>query len=135
MAKKINTPQTLLSLMQYVSLRVLGFVKHHLGTDLLKQGIRWRVGDGNNVKIWTDPCSNDFKPFKGQTPVNLELRVNALIDQQNHIWNSHGLHNYFCPNDINTIWSSSLSITETSGKIMSHYTKSGNTKLDLQVII
>ncbi|KAJ1256423.1 hypothetical protein BS78_K029100 [Paspalum vaginatum] len=26
------------------------------GLDLVKEGLIWRIGDGNNVNIWTDPC-------------------------------------------------------------------------------
>ncbi|KAL8538380.1 hypothetical protein ACS0TY_000393 [Phlomoides rotata] len=27
--------------------------------DLIRIGIKWRIGDGNGVRLWDDPCHND----------------------------------------------------------------------------
>lgn len=70
------------------------------GWDLLQQGIRWRVGDGENIKVWSDPwipTSIGFKPLQGHTQINPQLRVSDLIDQHHHLWNFQDLHHHFVP--------------------------------------
>ena len=53
------------------------------GWDMLKEGMRWRVGDGNSIRVWTDPwLPSDFWPFVS-SPVAQdfgEAKVVNLID-------------------------------------------------------
>jgi len=49
---------------------------------LLKEGIIWRIGDGNQVKIWSDPWIPRSETRKVITPRNRSLltKVAELID-------------------------------------------------------
>lgn len=76
------------------------------GRDLLQQGIRWRVGDGENIKAWSDPWipnSIGFKPIHGHSEIAQLRASDLIIDQQHLIWKIQDLHHYFCPTDINSI--------------------------------
>lgn len=94
----------------------------------MQQGIRWRVGDGENIKVWSDPWipnSTGLKTLQGHIQINPQLRVSDLIDQHHHIWNIQDLHHHFCPNGINSILSIPISSTGNSDKVIWHYTNLG----------
>jgi hypothetical protein len=38
------------------------------GTELLKDGVVWRIGDGTDVKIWSDPWLDRKDATKPITP-------------------------------------------------------------------
>jgi hypothetical protein len=38
------------------------------GTELLKDGVVWRIGDGTDVKIWSDPWLDRKDAAKPITP-------------------------------------------------------------------
>ena len=49
---------------------------------LLKQGIRWRIGNGTQIDVWTEPWLRDYHNFWVQTTHNAELdglRVSDLM--------------------------------------------------------
>src|SRR4051812_46816400 len=51
------------------------------GLELIKQGYIWRIGDGTNVKIWTDPWIPRAWSRRVITPkgANLMTHVNELM--------------------------------------------------------
>ena len=53
-----------------------------MGVDVLKEGIIWRIGNGENVKIWEDPWLPKGPTGKLVTIKRscLLTRVNELID-------------------------------------------------------
>ncbi|KAK4729892.1 hypothetical protein R3W88_022880 [Solanum pinnatisectum] len=57
--------------------------------------------------------------------IDVELRVDDLIEKSTHTWKLDDLLNYFCPNDFHTIVSTPISTTGSSEKIIWHHTKSG----------
>lgn len=57
------------------------------GSSLLKAGLIWKIGDGQNVKIWKDQRITSPLSNKIQTLVRLlseDAFVSELIDMQNH---------------------------------------------------
>jgi hypothetical protein len=58
------------------------------GVSLLKEGIVWRVGDGTNINIWTDPwLARDDARFpitpRGQCVLT---KVNELLNPITGVW-------------------------------------------------
>jgi hypothetical protein len=58
------------------------------GVDLLKEGIIWRIGNGESVNIWTDPWiphGNTRRPTTYRGPTML-TRVADLMDPGSGSW-------------------------------------------------
>jgi hypothetical protein len=79
---------------------------------LLQNGMRWRVSNGSNIKIWGDawlppPHVRLLPP--SQSVLHPEARVNMLIDQATGWWNLNLVHSLFDPDDVDRIGSVLLS--------------------------
>jgi hypothetical protein len=67
------------------------------GLELLREGVIWRIGDGNNINIWSDPwlardgTRRPMRP-KGSCPLNM---VSELIDESTGRWNEPLVKNTF----------------------------------------
>lgn len=75
------------------------------GINLLKDGIIWRVGDGNMIDIWSDPwiprdCSRKVTSQRGR---HLVSKVSELINPVTHNWDSELVHQTFAPEDVELI--------------------------------
>ena len=54
-----------------------------IGREVLKEGIRWRVGDGTSIRVWSDPwLPSNFLPYisKPNTQGMENMLVASLID-------------------------------------------------------
>ena len=74
------------------------------GLDLLKEGLIWRVGNGNNIRIWRDPW---IPHPTGRPPISQQgrcrlRRVSELLDEMG-AWRSDLLQQYFLPVDVHHI--------------------------------
>ena len=69
--------------------------------ELLKEGIIWRIGNGDNVKIWEDPWLPRESTRKLATPRRscLLTRVNQLIDPVTGEWDEQLICDNFWPED------------------------------------
>ena len=59
------------------------------GREVLKEGMRWRVGDGSSIQIWSDPwLPSNFMPFISSpiAPSWEEATVASLLDYSNQGW-------------------------------------------------
>ena len=67
----------------------------------MKEGIIWRIGNGENVKIWEDPWLPRGSTRKLATPRRscLLTRVNELIDRITGEWDEQLIWNNFWPDD------------------------------------
>lgn len=75
------------------------------GVKLLKQGIIWRVGNGNNIDIWNDPwiprgTTRRTMTHKGRHLVN---KVSELMDPINGGWDVALVQQTFFPEDVEAI--------------------------------
>lgn len=76
------------------------------GRDLLVEGLRKEVGNGKSLSVWRDSWVYDNGPriplIKHFT-INLDLKVEALIDKEARMWNRELLEDLFYPVDIELI--------------------------------
>jgi hypothetical protein len=75
------------------------------GINLLKEGLVWRVGDGRNVQMWSDP----WIPREGsRLPItprrqNALTHVHELIDPHTGSWDALLVEDIFWPIDAQAI--------------------------------
>lgn len=73
------------------------------GREFLEKGLRKMVGNGEFLGVWTDPWLFDGRmriPFMKNILVDLNFRVNDLIDVQRRDWNLDMLNDLFYPADV-----------------------------------
>jgi hypothetical protein len=75
------------------------------GVELLKEGLIWRIGDVNNVNIWSDPWlarDDALKPItpRGQCVLS---KVNDLINPATGQWDEQLVRDTFMSLDADTI--------------------------------
>lgn len=72
------------------------------GMQLIKQGLRWSVGDGNTIKAWHDPwLSNPPRPARCiGSPLNDSLPVSGLMKPTLNDWDDTKLQEQVHPEDI-----------------------------------
>ena len=79
---------------------------------VLQRGLRWIIGNGRKVKIWTDrwiPTPNSFMVVSPR-PQNAEnVLVETLIDRELGQWNSDAVRNSFLSHEASTILSIPIS--------------------------
>lgn len=59
------------------------------GKELIKEGLKWAIGTGDQVNVWHDTwcCDVPLSQILGpEAPVNPSLRVSDLIDPRLHNW-------------------------------------------------
>ncbi|KAK3157436.1 hypothetical protein QOZ80_2AG0122210 [Eleusine coracana subsp. coracana] len=78
-----------------------------MGLDLVKEGIIWRVGDGLNINIWTDPWLPKGTTRRPVTPrgASLLTRVHELMDSVQGGWDEQLVQDTFWPVDAEAIMS------------------------------
>lgn len=66
------------------------------GSQVIKKGVRWRIGDGRNVFVYKDNWISRPVTFKPIPPQNLpaEIVVAELIDAENR-WRADKLEQHF----------------------------------------
>ena len=72
------------------------------GREVLKKGMRWRVGDGSSIRIWSDPwLPSTFMPFISSLMALgwEEATMASLLDYPNQGWRHDTLNLLFSPKD------------------------------------
>ncbi|KAF5454761.1 hypothetical protein F2P56_024401 [Juglans regia] len=80
--------------------------------DLVKDGVRWRVGDGSKIKIWGEKWLPSPSSFSIQSPIYVlqaEAKVKELIDKQKGEWREGLVRTMFAFNEAEQILSIPLS--------------------------
>jgi hypothetical protein len=80
------------------------------GCELLKKGLIWRIGDGQNVNMWTDPWINREGSRTPVTPrgQNLLTKVTELIDPVTNEWDETLIRDTFWEMDAECILSTPI---------------------------
>ena len=75
------------------------------GVQLLKKGIIWRVGNGENIRVWEDPWIPRGSTRRISSPKgrNLIGRVSELINPITNQWDADLIKQTFWPEDANII--------------------------------
>ena len=77
--------------------------------EVVKRGIRWRVGNGKRILIWEDkwlPTPTTYKVMSPPPPLksfNDYPRVSALIDRDTKMWKGDVVRSLFLPFEARTI--------------------------------
>lgn len=69
---------------------------------IIKANCRWRVGNGNSIRIWEDPWLPDQQSHFVQTPEPIYLhdaKVSSLLNTQGYNWDTEILDDLFLAND------------------------------------
>lgn len=91
------------------------------GREVLKEAMRWRVGDGTSIWIWTDPwLPSEFLPFVSLPVAQAfeEAKVVSLIDLVTKEWHSATTQSIFSPRDVESIESIPLSSIPMADKLV-----------------
>ncbi|XP_042974685.1 uncharacterized protein LOC122306318 [Carya illinoinensis] len=89
--------------------------------DLVKAGSIWRVGNGENIRVWHDRWLPRPTTYMVQTPINMldsEARVIELINVENRVWNKDLIEVVFNKEDAELISSLPVSIRGVTNKLM-----------------
>ncbi|XP_050240921.1 uncharacterized protein LOC126689786 [Quercus robur] len=74
--------------------------------NLVREGVRWRVGNGSNIHIWGDkwlPTSSTYKIASPRQFLHQDTRVSELIDQDSARWKVNVLDALFFPYEADVI--------------------------------
>lgn len=87
------------------------------GRDLLKQGIKRSVGNGQSIYVWSEPWLEDEDevcraPIRRQRYLDVNLRVADIIDHRSGRWNSSKLNDLFVPGDVKILRRNQPTLTE-----------------------
>ncbi|KAK4389823.1 putative ribonuclease H protein [Sesamum angolense] len=95
---------------------------------IISKGIRWRVGDGQSIRVWSDPWlprPSTFLPITTRSLFLPDLRVSDLLDSENGRWHKELIEGLFCPEDATLIQSIPLGQFNWADTMVWHYNKNG----------
>ncbi|KAL5794878.1 hypothetical protein ACOSP7_003472 [Xanthoceras sorbifolium] len=96
------------------------------GRSLLVKGLRWRVGNGKDIRAFQDPWiprAYSFRPFS-IAPVE-DFKVAYLISSPSHSWDLAKLDQVFVAADRDSILEIPLSLGDCADSLIWHFDKSG----------
>jgi len=96
--------------------------------DLVSKGLRWRISNGESVKIWGDNWLPNQSGFKLHSPVRIlvpEAKVEELIDRDLRQWRRDLIFTCFNTSEATQIVSIPLSVRLSADKINWHSEKDG----------
>lgn len=97
------------------------------GRELVHKGIRWRIQNGNSVKVWGDKWLPRPWTFQVSSPYSLSIntKVSDLMTSSG-IWNYDLIRAAFLPHDAEAILSIPITNGRGSDTTIWHYRKDGN---------
>ncbi|KAK9129974.1 hypothetical protein Sjap_010461 [Stephania japonica] len=96
------------------------------GRDILKEGLKWRVGDGQKVKIWDDFWVAKKVRSKLWSPRKVGFTwVKDLISQSTNSWDTSLVKSIFNRSEAESILATPISKEGCEDRIVWHYEKSG----------
>ncbi|XP_024006491.1 uncharacterized protein LOC112083001 [Eutrema salsugineum] len=99
-----------------------------VGLELLKQGVRYNIGSGKDINVFSDnwlPC--DFpRPASGEIVENLKVRDLITSTSVYRKWNEDLLDTLVVENDKEVIKNIFLAQEEEDDKLIWHYSKDGD---------
>ena len=98
------------------------------GRGVLKEGMKWRVGDGTQIQIWLDLWfPSEFLPYVTSLVAAgwVEAKVCSLIKPNSKEWNQEALRALILPRDISPIHSIPLASIPITDKLFWPFTPLG----------
>ena len=87
--------------------------------NVVAEGTRWCVGNGNKIRLWEDkwlPTPTHFKPVSPRTNLQEGSQVSSLIDQTLCTWKEDVVRNTFLPHEAEVILGIPLSSFPTEDR-------------------
>ena len=81
--------------------------------SIVRQGVRWRVGNGKDIRIWGDkwlPRGSSYEVISPRLFLHQDTRVSELIHTERKSWKEEVIRQLFLPVDAETILGILLSI-------------------------
>ncbi|KAF5466911.1 hypothetical protein F2P56_016793 [Juglans regia] len=100
--------------------------------DLLKEGLRWRVGDGQMINIWGQRWLPTPSSFSVQSPnpfLNTCVKVKDLMLEGRKVWNEGFIKSIFSEEEADMIISIPLSKRDVGDRMIWGPSKKGNNLL------
>ena len=82
------------------------------GQSIVRKGIQWQVGNGDNIRIWMDkwiPTPSTYKVISPPVGLPLEAWVCELIDPNSGTWRTELVQRIFLPHEADEICNIALS--------------------------
>lgn len=98
------------------------------GRKLLAQGLIWRIGNGEKVKIWEDAWIPNLDGTKVYSPINTlptQALVLEFINTEAISWKEELIHSMFSVEEVDFINSIPLNCNGREDKWVWHHTKNG----------
>lgn len=98
------------------------------GREVLKEGMIWTIGNGDNIKIWKDrwiPRPTSFRPIANVFGGSPDARVVELIDWDSGQWDRTRINETFLPIDAELIPQLRLIDPLVPDKLSWFYSKNG----------
>ena len=98
------------------------------GRNVLENGLRWSIGNGQNVRIWDDRWLPTPKSFKVVSPRPQELNgtmVESLLDRVAGGWNKNLVRDMFLPFESEAILSIPISLSFPEDSLLWAWTQNG----------
>ncbi|XP_030924592.1 uncharacterized protein LOC115951551 [Quercus lobata] len=89
--------------------------------SLVIEGMQWRVGNGENIKIWQDkwlPGVSSHKILSPRMFLSVDMNVADLIDSETARWKTEVLDNLFIPHEADLTKSIPLSVILPTDKLV-----------------
>ena len=96
---------------------------------MVEEGIRWQLGNGSKIQVWSDkwlPSANMHKVMFPHGDSSPNLRVSDLIDHNLCCWKSGLLDSLFLPFEVDVIKVIPLSSRLPDDKLIWAETQSGS---------
>uniref|UniRef100_A0A803NS66 RNase H type-1 domain-containing protein n=1 Tax=Cannabis sativa TaxID=3483 RepID=A0A803NS66_CANSA len=101
-------------------------LKLGVGKKIIQKGYRWRIGNGNSVRVLEDPWLPKPVTFKVyDKPSLLDQLYVVDLKKGNGEWDAEFIRAVFNPTDVELILSMATSEWEIEDKILWHYSKNG----------
>ena len=95
---------------------------------VVKQGIRWNVGNGEHIRVWGDkwlPSPSTFKVVSPRLFMHADIRVSKLISHEPVGWKMQVIDTLFLPHEVDIIKSIPLSTHSPPDKLIWATTTNG----------
>ena len=93
----------------------------------LEKGLRWRVGNGESIRVWADkwlPTSSTYTVISPRVFLQANTRVSKLIEASTTSWKTSIVDALFLSHEVETIKSIPLSSRLPANKLV--WTKTSN---------